>query len=182
VCPPALVLLQTYWYLQLLVCSCAGLSALLVVAPSTAFRQALSGCPTAATQSLLQHVGVSAWPVAAILWVLAVGCFIQRWTNIGQQVSETQASGWRQTEASGRRRSAVCSHGCHTYLRRPTYADSRLLLSVAQDAARNERLSSDTYQRLASYIALGCGAAAIYSAAALGNLGLCWQNPAAAKR
>lgn len=51
----------------------AGLSAALVAAPAAAFRQALSGCPTAATQTLLQHVGVSAWPVAAILWVLAVG-------------------------------------------------------------------------------------------------------------
>lgn len=53
---------------------------------------------------------------------------------------------------------------------------------VEQDAARNQRLSSDTYQRLASYVALGCGGAAVYSAAALGSLGLAWQNPAAAKR
>jgi hypothetical protein len=51
-----------------------GLSAALVAAPAAAFRQALAGCPTAATRTLLQHVGVSAWPVAAILWVLAVGC------------------------------------------------------------------------------------------------------------
>ena len=56
------------------------------------------------------------------------------------------------------------------------------VLCVKQDAARNQRLSSDTYQRLASYVALGCGGAAVYSAVALGSLGLAWHTPAAAKR
>ena len=53
---------------------------------------------------------------------------------------------------------------------------------LQQSAARNQRLGSDTYQRLASFVAIGFGAAAVYAAASLGGLGIVWHDEALVKR
>jgi hypothetical protein len=54
-------------------------------------------------------------------------------------------------------------------------------LAVVQEPGEYQRLWSNTYRRLAWYIVLACGGAAIYSFVAFGSLGLAWRNAAAVK-